>query len=275
MIGEQEIRWMREGAVLINASRGNVVDLGALRGALEVGRLAGAAVDVFPTEPMRQRLEGVVRLRVDVMDQGEGADLMARYSVEKLPTTLVLTPNGVRMAAVQGFMGAKALIQAIDDEIAKYQRVAGALDKVLASDQIELQTHVARDLHKRLDGARSARLYEKILASEDLGAEKRGELLFYLSDAYRLAGDFARAQARNAQARSAAGSNKDPDFLPRVDFLAYYIARNQGDCETAQGLLEGFIETHHDTTYAREARRFLRDLRRGDRKGCHTKAASL
>jgi len=51
MIGEREIGCMPEGSVLINASRGNVVDLEALRRALDEGRLAGAAVDVFPAEP--------------------------------------------------------------------------------------------------------------------------------------------------------------------------------------------------------------------------------
>ncbi|MEE2941277.1 MAG: phosphoglycerate dehydrogenase [Planctomycetota bacterium] len=51
LIGERELRRMRPGAVLINASRGKVVDLEALRGALVGGHLAGAAVDVFPEEP--------------------------------------------------------------------------------------------------------------------------------------------------------------------------------------------------------------------------------
>lgn len=51
LMGAKELSSMRDGAVLINASRGQVVDLDALRGELERGRVAGAAVDVFPTEP--------------------------------------------------------------------------------------------------------------------------------------------------------------------------------------------------------------------------------
>jgi D-3-phosphoglycerate dehydrogenase len=51
MIGEAEIRAMKPGAYLINNSRGTVVDLDALAGALRDGHLAGAAVDVFPVEP--------------------------------------------------------------------------------------------------------------------------------------------------------------------------------------------------------------------------------
>jgi D-3-phosphoglycerate dehydrogenase len=42
---------MKEEAVLINASRGNVVDIAALAERLRSGRLLGAAIDVFPEEP--------------------------------------------------------------------------------------------------------------------------------------------------------------------------------------------------------------------------------
>jgi len=42
---------MQKGAILINASRGTVVDIEALRDALQAGHLSGAAIDVFPTEP--------------------------------------------------------------------------------------------------------------------------------------------------------------------------------------------------------------------------------
>ncbi len=51
MFGAREIAVMRKGSVLINASRGSVVDIDALAAALREGHLAGAAVDVFPVEP--------------------------------------------------------------------------------------------------------------------------------------------------------------------------------------------------------------------------------
>lgn len=63
MIGAGEIARMRRGAMLINASRGNVVDIEALAAALRDGHLAGAAVDVFPKEPKGRDEEFVSPLR--------------------------------------------------------------------------------------------------------------------------------------------------------------------------------------------------------------------
>ncbi|OZB61077.1 MAG: D-3-phosphoglycerate dehydrogenase [Lysobacterales bacterium 14-68-21] len=51
MFGAAQIAKMRRGALLINASRGTVVDIDALAEALRAGHLAGAAIDVFPVEP--------------------------------------------------------------------------------------------------------------------------------------------------------------------------------------------------------------------------------
>jgi phosphoglycerate dehydrogenase-like enzyme len=52
IVGATEIGLMKPGAFLVNTSRGPVVDTGALVAALETGRLAGAAVDVYDTEPL-------------------------------------------------------------------------------------------------------------------------------------------------------------------------------------------------------------------------------
>ncbi|MFQ3248997.1 MAG: D-3-phosphoglycerate dehydrogenase [Glaciecola sp.] len=51
MIGSKELGQMKDGAILINASRGTVIDIDALVKALESGKLNGAAIDVFPVEP--------------------------------------------------------------------------------------------------------------------------------------------------------------------------------------------------------------------------------
>lgn len=51
LIGEAEFNQMKEGAVLINAARGGVVDESALVKALDSGKIAHAALDVFENEP--------------------------------------------------------------------------------------------------------------------------------------------------------------------------------------------------------------------------------
>lgn len=63
MIGAEQLSWMKKGSILINASRGTVVDIDALAAALKSGHLAGAAIDVFPTEPRSNDDEFISPLR--------------------------------------------------------------------------------------------------------------------------------------------------------------------------------------------------------------------
>jgi len=51
LIDEQEFRAMKDGAFLLNLSRGHVVNINALAANLRSGKVAGASVDVFPHEP--------------------------------------------------------------------------------------------------------------------------------------------------------------------------------------------------------------------------------
>lgn len=51
MFGAEQFAAMRPGALFLNLSRGFLVDYEALRARIEDGSLAGAAIDVFPTEP--------------------------------------------------------------------------------------------------------------------------------------------------------------------------------------------------------------------------------
>jgi phosphoglycerate dehydrogenase-like enzyme len=52
LLGEAELRAMKPSAYLVNTSRAGIVDRAALLRALREGRLAGAGLDVFETEPL-------------------------------------------------------------------------------------------------------------------------------------------------------------------------------------------------------------------------------
>ncbi|MBN2453539.1 MAG: phosphoglycerate dehydrogenase [Candidatus Omnitrophica bacterium] len=59
IMGENEIKKMKKGALIVNVSRGEALDEKALCGALKDGRLSGAALDVFEKEPYEGELKGM------------------------------------------------------------------------------------------------------------------------------------------------------------------------------------------------------------------------
>jgi D-3-phosphoglycerate dehydrogenase len=63
MIGAAQLAQMPLGSILINASRGTVVDIDALADSLRSGHLGGTGIDVFPTEPRSNADEFISPLR--------------------------------------------------------------------------------------------------------------------------------------------------------------------------------------------------------------------
>jgi len=110
MIAAQELAQIKQGAILLNASRGTVIDIEALAEALESGRLSGAAIDVFPVEPRSNDDEFISPLRKfdnvfltphiggSTMEAQENiglevAEKMARYSDNGTSTSSVNFPE--------------------------------------------------------------------------------------------------------------------------------------------------------------------------------------
>ncbi|GGC58412.1 phosphoglycerate dehydrogenase [Marinobacter halophilus] len=63
MFKAEQLAQMKPGSILMNASRGTVVDIDALADALRSGKLLGAAIDVFPVEPKSNEEEFISPLR--------------------------------------------------------------------------------------------------------------------------------------------------------------------------------------------------------------------
>jgi len=51
LINKSNLKYFKKGSILINYARGEVIELPALRKAMEEGQISGAAIDVFPVEP--------------------------------------------------------------------------------------------------------------------------------------------------------------------------------------------------------------------------------
>ena len=90
VIWEEEIRAMKPGAILINAARGGLVDEEALDRALREGRLAGAGLDVFRTEPPAadHPLLSNERLLLSPHAAGLTAECAARMAVASVQNVL-------------------------------------------------------------------------------------------------------------------------------------------------------------------------------------------
>ncbi len=106
MIGADALRLMKPGAHLINASRGTVVDVDALAGALAAGHLGGAALDVFPQEPesntqeFQSPLRGLDNVLLTPHIGGSTAEAQEAIGVEVAEKLLTYSNNGSTLSAV-------------------------------------------------------------------------------------------------------------------------------------------------------------------------------
>ncbi|CAN7234904.1 phosphoglycerate dehydrogenase [Brevundimonas sp. LjRoot202] len=118
LIGAAQLSRMKPGALLLNLSRGHVVDIGALAQALGAGRIGGAALDVFPDEPATNAdpfdspLRGLKNVILTPHIGGsteEAQEAIAEFAAERLlgylnrgDTTFCVNLPNVQLAEVSG-----------------------------------------------------------------------------------------------------------------------------------------------------------------------------
>jgi D-3-phosphoglycerate dehydrogenase len=106
MIGAREIARMKPGAHLINASRGTVVEIEPLSAALREGRLGGAAVDVFPSEPkgndeaFESALRGLDNVILTPHVGGSTLEAQDNIGIEVAAKLVRYSDNGSTLSAV-------------------------------------------------------------------------------------------------------------------------------------------------------------------------------
>ena len=127
---------MKQGAFLINSSRGTVVDLEALRDALASGRLGGASVDVFPREPKSSKekfespLQGMPNVILTPHIGGSTLEAQRNIGLEVSAKLVRFTNNGSTDGAVNFPNVLLPELQDVHRLLHIHQNVPGVLQKI-------------------------------------------------------------------------------------------------------------------------------------------------
>ncbi len=106
MMNNEAFSHLKQGAILINASRGTVVDIDVLAKALELKQVSGAAIDVFPKEPKSNQDEFISPLRqfdnviLTPHVGGSTMEAQANIGIEVSEKLVKYSDNGSTLSAV-------------------------------------------------------------------------------------------------------------------------------------------------------------------------------
>jgi D-3-phosphoglycerate dehydrogenase len=199
LIDADAIAAMRDGARLVNCARGELVEIDALLAGLESGKLAGAALDVFPSEPFT---EHPLFVRDDVVvtphlgaSTAEAQDRAGVVTAEQVTAALTggVVTNAVNIAAVRPEeMEALAPFVPLCEKLGRLAQGLGdgAIGKVSAEFRGRIASHDTRLLGIAvLVGILSGHTEEPVsLVNAPQMAEERGIELAETNDS--VAGDF-------------------------------------------------------------------------------------
>jgi D-3-phosphoglycerate dehydrogenase len=193
LIGTEAIASMKDGVRIVNCARGELVDLDALLAGLESGKVGGAALDVFPSEPFTDhpifsRPDVVVtpHLGASTAEAQDRAGLVTAEQVTAALTGGVVT-NAVNIAAVRPEeMEALAPFVPLCEKLGRLAEglVQGSIDSVTAEFRGRIASHDTRLLGIAvLVGILSGHTEEPVnLVNAPQMAEERGFELIETND---------------------------------------------------------------------------------------------
>jgi D-3-phosphoglycerate dehydrogenase / 2-oxoglutarate reductase len=192
-IDAEAIAKMKDGVRIVNCARGELVDLDALQAALESGKVAGAALDVFPSEPFtdhplfgRDNVVVTPHLGASTAEAQDRAGMITADQVRRALSGGVVT-NAVNIAAVRPEeMEALAPFVPLCEKLGRLAQGLGdgSVDRISAEFRGRIAEHDTRLLGIAvLVGILSGHTEEQVnLVNAPALAEERGIELTELKD---------------------------------------------------------------------------------------------
>lgn len=188
LIGADEIAKMKPGARIINTARGGIIDENALVAALESGRIAGAAVDVFEKEPITEHPLFAIESAVVTPHLGAStAEAQERVAIDVAHQVVAVLNGEPARWAVNAPLIDPEVYQALAPYVPVAQKVAslavqlnqGQLKEVEVDYSGEIANHDLTPLKAAIIGGLLAPITEEHVnvVNVDIIAERRGLVL--------------------------------------------------------------------------------------------------
>ena len=168
IIGERELAKARPTLFLINTARGNHVDYDALVKAIDAGRIAGAAIDVFPVEPPDMASPVLHNDRVIVTPHlgALTAEAQERVAVDVAEQIVAILRGEHAQYAVNAPMIAAETMTVIAPYIAVAEKAASLATQLAAGQMGDIEIDYARrDRAARHDAAARGRVIKGLLST--------------------------------------------------------------------------------------------------------------